>query len=223
MRKLLALLLFPALTAGCTTLQYPKSYSAQSSIEQQLRWQAFEAVSLGIVTYDTNRMDEIRKQVSYKKDELALSSRKEQPAIRKEIEVLSSRLNNLSNLKVLLKRLETAKLYVDILAGADRQYVYRYLIMNSLKARHMLVVPTEKEADYKLQIVVKQDGIDEQFFNLLFILLTDKVMGTAEVDVAVTDLKTNEVIYEDTVEGGSHYTRSYILGIFGPIDSTSLR
>jgi hypothetical protein len=202
-------------------LQYPAPVAGRTSIEQALRWQAAEESSAKIALI-SNTAQELEEKIRSRECELERPGgyKRSVSVIRKEIEEFTQRLGMLGAVENSLKKLELNRVFVAIECEPDRQYIYRYLVEKSLKAKCIKVTDNEKEAAYRLQVIVRQDGVDRESYNFLFLYWCSTLKATSSMNVVLTDRKKNIVVYEDTVEGIAWHENSYFLGV-GPLTNSS--
>jgi len=112
------------------------------------------------------------------------------------------------------------KFYIKIAGAQDRTLVFTYLLERSLRLAKCNVAANEKDADYIIQIYVKQDGVDSEIFNALYLYISKLRTAKVTFIVDLVENNTSNIIESKTIEGSFEYQEDYVLVIFGPIYSS---
>ncbi len=230
MKTILFIVTVVIFISGCTTLRRPVTVPNASGIEQDLRYQAVEK-ACDLITNKHSRLEEITKLIIMKEKEIDNFTKKDasnhSSGHKYIIEVLRESISELTNememkarvtqnIESLVQRLKPNKLCVEILGDYDRQYIYRYIIEKELRKNELTNLSEERDADYKLRVVLKKDGVDARDYNCLWLYTTHTLQAEADVVFEFIDIKTNTVIFTETNHGYASYKESYFVGI-GPL------
>ena len=221
MRSYLLLFSFMLIMSGCTTLQYPRSESVASSTEQELRMKAVES-ALESKWFQPENEDNLKKAIAEKEKKLTDNYYfpYEKAGFQRDIDNLKTRVERSRFLVANLPKIQNSRIFIDVKGREDVKYVYNYAMRKLLKDKNYTIVSSEKDADYKFDLLTKEDGIDTESFYILFFYMEYTLKANADFYIDITDLRTNKIVFSNSMQGNAFRSRTYILGLIGPINSS---
>jgi len=227
--SILFIALFGFFIAGCTTLRPPLSVTQNSAIEQGLTFEAEKACCEVIfVTHDNRTIEQIDKEISQLNtkidDERVFAYAHHKHLIDALAKLQTERKTVEEKMKIpsLLGNVISGNVYyIEVLGIPARVFAYKYILENLLKEKNATIINQEDKADCKIQIFVKQDGIDNDTYNFLHLYMDETIAAKVKMNASITNCKTKASIILDDLTASKSHVRSYIFG-FGPIVTSDI-